>query len=152
LLRSVLDDPNASPYLKQLAAEMRTKLNSAAIAEAIASSNDGKRLEGLTAQQIIGAGFNIVSFARKIGVSGADGEIDIETPDIIIETTIKKRVDKFNQIKDLASNTQINPHNKPVILYAPNYQKSGRHIMSTGAYLARTPAELTALLQKLRGA
>lgn len=45
----------------------------------------------------------------------------------------------------------INPNGKPVILYAPNYRfMAGKDIVDTGGLLARTPAELIALLQSLR--
>jgi hypothetical protein len=151
LLQDVVDNPNASPYLQQVAAELLTKLNSVAIAAAMISSNAGTHLEGQTAQHIMDAGIHILAFNKEIGPNGAIGEIDIKTPDAIIETTIKRR-DKLGQIKDLMTDKQLNPDGKPVILYAPNYgPTAGQAILDAGGYIARTSAELIALLKLLKG-
>ncbi len=68
---------------------------------------------------------------RKIGNKG---EIDFETPKVIIEVTIKKK-GKLSQVKDKYINDPaFNPGKKPVILFAPDYGKAAsKDVSDAGA-------------------
>lgn len=150
LLQDIIGNPNASLHLKEIAAELLTKLNRVAIAAALASSSPGMRLEGEAATHIMNAGINILAFNKVVGPNGEIGEIDIQTSMAIIETTIA-RMGKLGQINKIMTNTQLNPDGQPVILDAPNYQvAAGQDIVDAGGLLARTPTALIALLQSLK--
>jgi hypothetical protein len=118
-----------------------------AIQAARESSNPGTQLEGQVAQHIKDAGIDVISFNKKFGPNAAIGEIDVETPNAIIEVTTQK-ARKLTQVQGLMDNPQLNPTGKPVILYAPNYLRTaGKEISDAGASVVRTPEELINLLR-----
>jgi hypothetical protein len=121
----------------------------AQVEAALASADPDVVLEGQAAQIAQEAGQQIVRFQAPIGENGAIGEIDVETERAIIETT-NSPSGKLSQIQKEMTNTAMNPGGKPVVLYAPNYTvTAGRAITDAGAYLARTPEELTDILSGL---
>jgi hypothetical protein len=121
-----------------------------AIQAARNSTNPGTRLEGEAAAEILNSGNEITGFNNEIGPNGSTGEIDIETPQALVEVTVRPG-GKLAQIQKLMGNPAMNPTGKPVILYAPKYGgAAGKSIEQAGGYVARTPQELTALLNKLK--
>jgi hypothetical protein len=122
-----------------------------AIDKAIQSPNKGTNLEGTVAQGVQDAGFKVTKFQQKFGPNGSTGEIDVETPQAIIETTVS-RAGKLEQIMERMNNTDMNPTSKPVILYAPNYGgAASRDITGAGAYVVKNMSDLTTLLGQLGG-
>jgi hypothetical protein len=121
------------------------------IEEALASSNPGTKLEGQVAQGLKDAGFEVESFQREVGPGGSVGEVDVETPNAIIETTLSPS-GKLGQIDKLINNPEMNPTGKPVILYAPNYGGAATDaVVGAGASVAKNMDQLTALLSQLGG-
>jgi hypothetical protein len=119
------------------------------IQDALASTNPGEALEGQVAQGLQDAGVSIEQFQAEVGTNGSIGELDVVTDRAIIEVTTSPS-GKLAQITKLLTNTQMNPLGKPVILYAPNYGgAAGTAITSTGAYVARSMAELLQILAGL---
>jgi hypothetical protein len=107
-----------------------------AVQTAMASANAGTRLEGRVADAIQRAGISLINFNQRFGVAGKIGEIDIETADVIIETTIRGN-GKLPQITNLMNNPTMNPGGKPVVLYAPNYSPlAADEIRRAGGYVA----------------
>ncbi|MBD2774742.1 hypothetical protein [Iningainema tapete] len=120
-----------------------------AINEALHSDDPKKVLEGIVANAIIQAGFELISFNKEVGLNGSIGEIDVETVNAIIEVTTQTSR-KLKQIQKLISNLDLNPLNKAVILYAPNYKFTpAQDITNTGGYIVRTQEELLHLLSIL---
>ena len=120
-----------------------------AIADALNSANPQKVLEGKVANAIIQAGFDLVSFNKTVGLNGEVGEIDVETSNAIIEVTTQT-ARKLKQVQKLISNSDLNPLNKPVILYAPNYKFTpAQDIIATGSYVVCSQDELLKLLSIL---
>ncbi len=57
---------------------------------------------------------------------------------------------KLKQVQKLISNSDLNPLNKPVILYAPNYKFTpAQDIIATGSYVVYSQHELLELLSIL---
>ncbi len=126
-----------------------TSLFEQAIADALNSVNPQKVLEGKVANAIIQAGFDLVSFNKTVGLNGEVGEIDVETSNAIIEVTTQT-ARKLKQVQKLISNSDLNPLNKPVILYAPNYKFTpSQDIIATGSYVVSSQDELLELLSIL---
>jgi hypothetical protein len=99
------------------------------------------------AQRIKDAGIDIIGYNTKLGPNASIGEIDIETPNAIVEVTVQKG-GKLTQIRELMGNPQLNPTGKPIILYAPNYLRTaGKAVSDAGGSVARTPEELINLLR-----
>lgn len=123
-----------------------------AIQGAINSNKDETQLEGQAARLLQEAGFSINSFQQKFFASSViKGETDIETSGSIVETTVSP-ANKLTQITNLLTSPLLNPNNKAVILYAPNYNvRAGRDIEARGAYVARTPQQLIDLVRKFGG-
>jgi hypothetical protein len=120
-----------------------------AITDALNSGNSQKVLEGIVADTIVQAGFNLVSFKKAVGFKGEIGEIDVKTDKAIIEVTTQTSR-KLKQIQKLISNVDLNPFGKPVILYAPNYKLTpAQDIINADAYVVRTQDELLELLSRL---
>ena len=116
------------------------------VEQALQSSDLDRVLEGKVAKAV---GNDLVDFNRKVGPSGATGEVDVETSKAIIEVTTR-HTGKSKQVKKLLSNRDMNPLGKPVILFAPNYGHTAtRTITATGAIVVRTEQELLAVLSKL---
>ncbi|MEH2325037.1 MAG: hypothetical protein V7K32_16050 [Nostoc sp.] len=106
-----------------------------AIANALNSVNPQKVLEGKVANAIIQARFDLVSFNKTVGLNGEVGKIDVETSNAIIEVTTQT-ARKLKPVQKLISNSDLNPFNKPVILYAPNYKFTpSQDIIATGSYI-----------------
>jgi hypothetical protein len=119
-----------------------------AIQAARESSDPGTQLEGQVAQHIKDAGIDVIGFNKEFGPNASIGEIDVETPDAIIEVTLQK-ARKLTQIRELMGNPKLNPTGKPVILYAPRYNNTAaKAISDAGASVARTPQELINLLRQ----
>jgi hypothetical protein len=119
------------------------------VEQALSSTDVTKVLEGTVAQIVQGGAFDVASFGKKFGPNGSIGEIDVEVSKAIIEVSVAQS-DKLSQITKLLSNNTMNPTGKLVILYAPNYLNTAANdITSAGAYVVRTPQELTSLLSQL---
>ena len=122
-----------------------------AIDNAALSTNPGTKLEGQTAQGLQDAGFQVTKFQQKVTTNRVIGDIDVETPQAIIETTTSP-AGKLGQITKLLNNTDMNPTAKPVILYAPNYGgTASRDIVNARAYVVKNMNDLTTLLGQLPG-
>lgn len=122
-----------------------------AINEALNSGDPKKVLEGMVANAIIQAGFQLISFNKEVGLNGSISEIDVETASAIIEVTTQTSR-KLKQIQKLISNPDLNPLSKTVILYAPNYKFTpAQDIINVGAYVVQTQDELLKLLFIIRG-
>jgi hypothetical protein len=121
------------------------------IQAALNSSNAGEQLEGEVASGLQKAGVEITNFQKAVGPNGSIGEIDVETPQAIIETTVSAS-GKLSQISKLIGNPEMNPLSKPVILYAPNYGNTAAgDITEAGAHVVRNLGDLTTLLGQLGG-
>jgi len=116
------------------------------INEALNSGDPKKVLEGIVANAIIQAGYELISFNKEVGMNGSIGEIDVETANVIIEVTTQTSR-KLKQIKKLISNLDLNPLSKAVILCAPNYKlTAAQDIINVGSYVVRTQEELLELM------
>jgi uncharacterized protein YukE len=120
-----------------------------AIRSALESGKSDRELEGMVANYVR---HDLVSFQRNIeGPDGRIGEIDIETSNAIVEVTTQ-RSGKLKQIKKYLLLPEMNPLDKAVILFAPNYlADAAQDITNVGAYVVRSRDELVELLQKLGG-
>lgn len=93
------------------------------IKSALQSNNPGIKLEGEVAQALENKGL-LKNFQHKLWNEPTDiGEIDIETPNYIIEVASGAKPNKINQLTKLQNNTLLNPNRKPVILFAPKVVK-----------------------------
>lgn len=114
-------DQHGTDKLGLTAAQIRDMVNRIAIA--VNSPDKEKQWEGEVAQSVIA---DVVSFQRKIydpATGMVVGEIDVETSTAIIEVTTAPG-DKLGQLVKDQSNPDINPKDKNVVLYAPNYSHS----------------------------
>lgn len=85
----------------------------------------GELLEGQVGKALNDEGvlLNYQSKIRRGFVNGKPqdvGEIDVETPNFIIEITSSSKPSKMGQLAKLQNNTLLNPERKEVILFAPN--------------------------------
>jgi hypothetical protein len=125
-----------------------------AIRNALISTNEGTQFEGETAQLIKDAGIDVIAFQKKFWrdppTDGIFSEIDVETPQALIEATIS-RSRKLTKIKDLITDNLLNPTGKPVILYAKSKYnwRATQDVIQAGGLVARTPDELINLLRTL---
>ncbi|MEN9918318.1 MAG: hypothetical protein RL662_754 [Bacteroidota bacterium] len=111
-------------------------------------SNDGGKLEEDIKEALDEA--KILNTAgEKFGANGSIGEIDFQTPDYIIEATVKNK-GKLKQINKLLTDSIMNPDGKPVILIAPNYTNSSavKAIEDAGATVVHTIEDLISILNK----
>jgi hypothetical protein len=123
----------------------------AAINAALNSADPERRLEGEVAKALKDAGFNVTDFNTKIGPNGSIGEIDVATDQVIIEVTTRPR-GKLSQIKRSITDEQMNPADKRVILYAPNYQhRAERDITEAGSEVVRSLPDLLKRMRELSG-
>jgi len=99
------------------------------ITEALASANEGTRLEGQVATWIDQAGHDVIEFQRiyeKVGSSDPFTDLDIVTRNAVVEvTTGSGDARKVQQIIDRVRNAEtgsgsLNPYKKRVVLYAPD--------------------------------
>lgn len=149
---------NPTPKNREAAREARQHADAAhaavksaqvnkAIDDALESPDAEKRLEGKAADAVRQ---HAVDFNRKVRGDGTTphGEIDVETRKTIIEVT-KSKGGKLQQTEKYQTKL-YNPDGKEVIIYVPNYSKFAvRDAERAGAHVARSPAELQALLQQL---
>ncbi len=120
-----------------------------AINQSLNSCDPKKVLEGIVANGIIQAGFELISFNKEVGLNGSIGEIHVETTSAIIEVTTQTSR-KLKQIQKLISNPDLNPLRKPVILYAPNYKLTPEQdIINARGYMVRNQEEILGLLSRL---
>ena len=76
------------------------------------------------------------------------GEIDFQVADAIIEVTVKSK-GKLGQIQKYVNSRLLNPNNKVVVLFGPNYTNSAatRAIEDVGALVVRDLDELVHLVR-----
>lgn len=99
---------------------------------------------------------DLVDFQRVVSGKSGSGplaEVDIETSRFLIEVTAG-RGGKVPQVRDRLTLPEVNPHNKPIIVYAPNFKKHA--IDSTindggAAAVVRSIDELNAFMKMYRG-
>jgi hypothetical protein len=108
------------------------------VAAAVNSPDEDIQLEGEVARVLIS---DLVAFRRKIidpATGKVIGDIDVETPEAIIEVTKESR-NKLPQVLKEKNNTMMNPKGKRVILYAPDYSHaSDVRFQSYGIPIIRT--------------
>lgn len=113
--------------------------------------SEGDKFEANTAQSLLARGFQILKYRWEYILStGARGEIDIETPEAMIEVTIGAEGKQSQALgyKD----PSVNPSGKPVIVYAPNYSAgAARQLANNGISVARDLDALANMLHALRG-
>ncbi|MGI9282793.1 MAG: hypothetical protein ACR2PX_24620, partial [Endozoicomonas sp.] len=112
------------------------------IKEALNSDNEGTRLEGEVAKAVNEVG-SLVDFNKTIRPDGtAFGlrEIDVETPNYIVEVTNSKgSINKGKQLEAYINDKRVNPTGKKVILFAPHarpqqikaFEKVGAEVITT---------------------
>lgn len=119
------------------------------VAAALNSGDKGRILEGRTALAVLN---NIVAFQKKVIDPNTGQEItdiDVETSTAIIQVTTNKK-GKLDQTQTTINNPWVNPTNKPVIVFAPNYSRFGiPGLESTGAHYAKTLDDVKRLNQTL---
>lgn len=120
----------------------------AAIQNNLASTNAGTKLEARTANllkhDLISYG-RIEKGANKLPV----GDVDVETSNAIIEVTMQTG-QKAGQIAKLQTDRLLNPSNKPVILFAPNYTELAQAELPPGVRVFRTEQGLLDYVTNLR--
>ncbi|MEZ4786701.1 MAG: RHS repeat-associated core domain-containing protein [Flavobacterium haoranii] len=82
-------------------------------------TGNGKDLENDIENALIANGIPYKK-NQKFGPNGSIGEIDFETDNAIIESTISNG-GKKDQVNKLVNNKLMNPTGKPVIVHGPNY-------------------------------
>ena len=116
------------------------------VEQALRSRDLDTVLEGRVAKAVED---DLVDFNRKVGPDSSIGEVDVETHKAIIEVTTR-RAGKSKQIRKLLANPEMNPAQKPVILFAPHYgARATTTITGTGAIVVRTEEELLEVLATL---
>jgi len=95
---------------------------------------------------------HVLRFRREFGPGGSIGEIDVETPEAIIEVfSGGKSTSKLASVQRRQNSRIMNPRGKPVILYAPGYGvRAANAIWDTGAIIVRDFESLSAALHYLR--
>ncbi|MEG4444861.1 hypothetical protein QUB49_24230 [Microcoleus sp. AT9_B4] len=120
----------------------------AAIQNNLASTNAGTKLEArianLLRHDLISYG-RIEKGANKLPV----GDVDVETSNAIIEVTMQTG-QKAGQIAKLQTDRLLNPSNKPVILFAPNYTELAQAELPPGVRVFRTEQGLLDYVTNLR--
>ncbi|MBE9135325.1 hypothetical protein [Tychonema sp. LEGE 07196] len=120
----------------------------AAIQNNLASANGGTKLEArianLLRHDLISYG-RIEKGANKLPV----GDVDVETSNAIIEVTMQTG-QKAGQIAKLQTDRLLNPSNKPVILFAPNYTELAQANLPPGVRVFRTEQGLLDYVTNLR--
>ncbi|MEG3974038.1 hypothetical protein QT970_05375 [Microcoleus sp. herbarium8] len=120
----------------------------AAIQNNLASTNAGTKLEARIANLLR---HDLISYGRKeFNANGRlVGEVDVETSNAIIESTISSG-QKAEQIAKLQTDRLLNPGNKPVILFAPNYTDAAQAELPSGVRVFRTEQGLLDYVTNLK--
>ncbi|RKZ83010.1 MAG: hypothetical protein DRR16_18340, partial [Candidatus Parabeggiatoa sp. nov. 3] len=111
------------------------------------------KMEGKIAQALRP---HLVAFQKGVprldGTPGNRAEIDIETPNFIVEVTTSKG-GKVKQIKDRLSSPEANPQGKPIIVLAPNMKRHAiQSSLDAGAIaVVQTEQELLDFMKKNGG-
>ncbi len=138
------------PSLKPLKVQQTQTEIDTAITKALNSSDAHVRLEGQVPQELRNAGFQVIGFRNKIGPNGSITEIDVETPQAIIEVTVSKQ-GRLGDVEIKMNNIDVNPSKKPVILFAPKYDKLPENsIVKAGASVVRSTQELMSRLRSMK--
>ncbi len=108
----------------------------------------GLRLQGEVGTWIRDDLGDLIDYGRPIGPNGSIGDVDVETSKAWIEVTVQNS-DKLKQIKRYLTNPAF--PQKPVILFAPNYNVTpARDIETLGVPVLRTKEELLNYLRSLK--
>lgn len=92
----------------------------------------------------------MVAFNQKFGENGEFGEIDAATKEAIIEVTTRRK-GKFTQTTEVFRSLLLNPEQKSVVLYAPNYNEEPKKKVSHhGVRCVRNLEELDAALRSIK--
>lgn len=146
-IRIAQKDPYGTDKLGLMVAQIRDLVNRVAVA--VNSPSRDIRLEGQVGRALIS---DLVAFNRKTTnpATGIEiGEIDVETPELVIEITMDKD-DKLEQVLKEKNNKLINPQGKQVILFAPNYSHAAdTQFQSYGIPIIRTFKGLFDYLRRL---
>ncbi|WP_256082182.1 hypothetical protein [Massilia sp. YIM B04103] len=88
----------------------------------------------------------------RTGQRGTFAQVDLETPDAIIEVTNATTTSKATQIRTRLTNPAVNPDGKPVVVLAPGYGRSmTKSAMDAGASaVVKTVPDLVEYLRTLR--
>ena len=86
---------------------------------------------------------DLVAFNKKVLENGLEiGEIDVETSIAIVEVTTQN-TGKSKQISKRINDQTLNPTDKSVVLYAPNYSRNAtRDIEKIGGHVVRSAEKL----------
>lgn len=121
------------------------------ISRQLATGSQGERFEPETARHLLSENIQILRFRSPITTSdGRPGEIDIETPEVIIEATLRPqgKLDQVLKYKDRL----VNPGNKPVIVYSAGYTDQAEIALAKqGISVARTLTQLLDMIDAARG-
>ena len=120
--------------------------------KSLQSSNPGDILEGQVARRYKD---QLQSFNKKFGPNGADGEIDVELTNAIIEVSVGLKKGKKARIQRerLLSET-LNPNQKPVIQFSKSDKRmtsaQRQHLLDSGLHdVATSFDELDAIIKAL---
>ena len=88
----------------------------------------------------------------RAGQRGTFAQVDLETPDALIEVTNATTTSKATQIRTRLTNSAVNPEGKPVVVLAPGYGRSmTKGAMDAGASaVVKTVPDLVEYLRSLR--
>jgi len=140
-----------SPVGKRGVRVIRQSVIDREIAGALVSGNAGTALEGKVASYLRQGGVDVLRFRRQFGQGGSIGEIDVETPEAIIEVYSGKKTSKLESVQSKQDSRIMNPTGKPVILYAPGYRvNAANEIWNAGAIVVKDFESLSAALHYLR--
>ncbi|ROS04617.1 hypothetical protein EDC56_0123 [Sinobacterium caligoides] len=122
------------------------------VRKSLQSSNPGDILEGQVARRYKD---QLQNFNKKFGPNGADGEIDVELPNTIIEVSVglKKGRKARIQRERLLSET-LNPNQKPVIQFSKSHKRmtsaQRQHLLDSGLHdVAASFDELDEIIRDL---
>ena len=120
----------------------------AAIQNNLASADAGIKEEAKIANLLR---HDLISYGRKeLNANGRlVGEVDVETSNAIIEVTIQTG-GKASQVAKLQTDRLLNPSNKPVILFAPNYTDRTQAELPAGVRVFRTEQGLLDYVTNLK--
>jgi hypothetical protein len=124
----------------------------------LASSNPPDRVEG-EAGAIAELYSKLIRYNQKFGPDGMLGEVDVETPEAIIEAKSGGLAGEIRNLTNKFTNPYTNPGRKPFVIYAPSWsEKNAMTVYETlgsldtgqDLYVTRNPEELIAVLEYLQ--
>lgn len=101
----------------------------------------------------------LIRFQYKYGPNGADGEVDAETPEAIIEAKSGPLKGQLTDLQEKYNNKVTNPSGKPFVIYAPGwnekqiwtaYEKLGSLDTGQSLYITTSQEQLIAVLEYLQ--